>query len=235
MSKDSHSLDPDTDGWHIVTNRKFKGEVPFKFKDEHPKRFHHSDFAIWAAFYPEKARSYFSSVLVDAFQHSLKGLIDLSGEKLPKDISCFSKPVSIDSWFRSEFESWGMIFSHLWINPTEREPHIYRMIPKDQKDWAVNQPWLCNITPRVFSFGELGFQERSIYTTDEDEYLEDEDARSIELKHLSIGARFLGDMSTVILLQPNWGFNEKGEIAFRGTGHDQYLWQNRMTLVDNKA
>jgi hypothetical protein len=57
MSKDSHSLDPDTDGWHIVTNRKFKGEVPFKFKDEHPRRFHHSDFAAFGQpFYPEKAR-----------------------------------------------------------------------------------------------------------------------------------------------------------------------------------
>lgn len=201
--------------------------LPFKFKSSHPRSFHSLDFGIWAAFCPDQARLFFSKVLVDCFESSWKELSYITGEKIGSDMADFSKSIESYPWLKQEFSLWGSIFSSLWVYPDQNEaPLIYRLIPKYFQEWNISEPWFCGdgFTPRVYRFEELALQGKSLYFADENDGYLDEGLIT-EVRPPIIGSQYLEDSSSLLLLLQGFGFNDKGEISYKGVLHDQYSVQ----------
>lgn len=230
---------PSTDNWYKIQKKK-KG-IPFNFKDSHARsNFHHSDFAMWCAFRPKSARKYFSSILIDTFEYSWKYLAIKTGEIPMGSLRDFADDIDAYPWLSKEFDSWGIIFSYLWTYPQpDFEPVFYKTIHRTEKDWLMNESWICNdgITPRVYKFSELAFMDRSIYMisdhfTDEDDinYLDNAQARLVEIGLPNIGTQLIENTAGLGLLFECFGFDENGGITWKELKHNEYLHQRKNIL-----
>lgn len=215
-----------TDNWFKV--RKNKGALPFNFTPNHSLNgFRPIEFGIWSAICPKEAKKYFSSIVINTFQRSWKTLSELTGEKPHSNLSGFAENINNYPWLKQEFLNWGNLLTYLWTGSFDSEPLIYKLTDRRSDKLQINKYWINQdgFTPKVYTFKELAFQERLISTENE----------NAEPSHFSpplpnIGAQGLNCFSLLILLQPEWGFNEKGHIAYFGKGYNQRLLQNKESL-----
>jgi hypothetical protein len=211
------------DDWFKVRNN--KGDLPFDFKPEHSSNgFKSVDFGIWSAIYPKEAKKHFSSVVINTLCYSWEKLCEMTGEKPHSNLSGFAENINHYPWLKQEFLNWGNLLTYIWIGSFDTEPLIYKLTDRRNDKWQINKYWINQdgFTPKVYTFKELAFQERLILLDDAD----------TEPCHVSppipnIGAQSLNCFSLLILLQPEWGFNEKGHIAYFGKGCSQLVAQTK--------
>lgn len=224
-----------TKNWFHINKK--KNGIPFNFRDDHPKIFHYVDFAIWCALHPKTARRYFSSILMDAFEYSWKTLAVKTGEIPKGSLKDFADDIDSYPWLQKEFDLWGIVFSYLWVNPQpDFEPVLYKTTPKNEKDWQINKAWTCEdgLSPKVYKFSELAFLDRSIYIVsdhyvaeDDIDYLDNEQARLVDVGVPNIGTQLIENTSGMGLLFENFGFDEKGGITWKKLRHNEYLNQRK--------
>jgi len=215
------------------------GEVPVRFRPEHPRRFGQEDFAIWAAFAPSEAAGWYSEALLAAFEYSWRSLLPFAAP-LPVDVTptYFAQHVRAHELLRREFRAWGGVFFHIWqsalLGPQE-EPCFYKLLPLSVRGERIARHWVLpdGCTPRVYRLEEVAFLARDFIDTDAElaEDDEDEDWETLLLRRgfarPNLGIQWPDDFGDLVVLPGDWGFKADGSLGYISAGHCQWRTQEQ--------
>ena len=215
-----------TNAWFKV--QKVSNNLPFEFRPDHPKNFHHSDFGIWAAFDPGAASQVFSPVLMEVFAYSWRTMARLAGYTRVPSSPAEARSYGVVNELKAELGSWGNLLTHLWIAPHHEEPCLYKLIPAALVSWPAfrcfRQP--DGRTPRAFRFEELAFSEREYVGRNPNSDDPDDEWPNLTLKQPNLGIQLEVDDSLLTALPRGWGFDSRGSMTFIGLSHDEWRKQN---------
>ncbi|NNC17831.1 hypothetical protein HJC22_19135 [Corallococcus exiguus] len=200
--------------------------LPFSFLPEHPKRFHSRHFAMWAAFAEPEARKVFSGVLLDVFSYSWRTLASLAGySRLP--VSARQAEEEIQGELRAELTSWGELLGMVWRLCPDEEPVVYKLFGSEVAGWPAFRPFRLTdgVTPRVFRFEELAFNERAYVLQNSEWDDPDDEWLRVRPQAVNLGTQLQVDNSLLLALPRGYGFNSAGSLSFIALGHDE--WQRQ--------
>ena len=90
-----------------------------------------------------------------------------------------------------------------------------------KKFWCLED----KVTPRVYKFEELAFNERDYCPYYDEDEAEENEELFLDLKFPNLGIQYPDDTGMLSVLPPGWGFDLNGHLIYKSIGFSEYKRQ----------